>query len=266
MSTPVDPGPRPLPCPFCGGEADLSRRQDESLWSHAIVWWSRIGCSTCDFGMSECDDEDGKQAIAAWNRRASLSEPGAVEGPTWHRQDKPWSEYPIGTRARDHSHCCWTRVANGWQADGGDTFPTPGASANYIQLPAAPASLSGAPPDVVACPDCGYTDWSTSFESVDAQSHGYGPTSPPPALFDGFIAFIGNGEQSRGRFPTNLSELNDDCREFASSRSSREAPSDSEWRKFATHGYRCGMNRIAPDGIHQCPCDCGLDELEANKQ
>lgn len=30
-----------------------------------------------------------------------------------------------------------------------------------------------------------------------------------------FVAFIGNGENTRGRFPTNLSELSADCHEFA---------------------------------------------------
>ena len=41
-----------------------------------------------------------------------------------------------------------------------------------------------------------------------------------------FIAFIGNGANTRGRFPTNLSELHEDCMEFAS----RPQPEDR------THG------------------------------
>lgn len=34
-------------------------------------------------------------------------------------------------------------------------------------------------------------------------------------VMQAFVAFIGNGENSRGRFPVNLTELNEDCKEFA---------------------------------------------------
>lgn len=40
-------------------------------------------------------------------------------------------------------------------------------------------------------------------------------TPPAPRWFiDGFVAFIGNGENKAGRFPANLTELNDALREF----------------------------------------------------
>ena len=48
---------------------------------------------------------------------------------------------------------------------------------------------------------------------------------PPIALLafaDGFVGFIGGGENERGRFPENLSELNDDLREFVASRYRKE--------------------------------------------
>jgi hypothetical protein len=34
-------------------------------------------------------------------------------------------------------------------------------------------------------------------------------------MFNEFIAFIGSGYNARGQFPRNLSELSDDCLEFA---------------------------------------------------
>lgn len=45
------------------------------------------------------------------------------------RKLKEWASYPIGTKA----HACrgghWTKTERGWQWEGGDTFPTPGADA-----------------------------------------------------------------------------------------------------------------------------------------
>lgn len=57
-----------LPCPFCGGPARLSNRQDESLWSHELVDWYSASCLDCDIEMTECDDFDGLRK--AWNTRA----------------------------------------------------------------------------------------------------------------------------------------------------------------------------------------------------
>jgi hypothetical protein len=51
--------------------------------------------------------------------------------------DRPWGNYPVGTKA----HACiggyWTRVGNGWRAQGGNVFPAPGGDAcgNCIELP-----------------------------------------------------------------------------------------------------------------------------------
>ena len=60
-------------CPFCAGEAFLSKRQDESLWSHEIVWWAQVSCRECDAqGGWVCEDPQGEQAIEAWNKRAVL--------------------------------------------------------------------------------------------------------------------------------------------------------------------------------------------------
>lgn len=63
--------PKLLPCPFCGCEAYVSKRLDESLWSHETVWWSQICCRECDAsGGQHCDDPEAAEAIAAWNTRA----------------------------------------------------------------------------------------------------------------------------------------------------------------------------------------------------
>ena len=58
-----------LRCPFCGGEPSESQYQDESLWSHDIVTWHRVYCSTCDIGMNECGDREA--LVLRWNHRAT---------------------------------------------------------------------------------------------------------------------------------------------------------------------------------------------------
>lgn len=54
----------------------------------------------------------------------------------WIDSDRSWSEYPIGTKARQGwkgGH--WEKTNRGWKWCTGDTFPTPG-SANQVMLPA----------------------------------------------------------------------------------------------------------------------------------
>jgi hypothetical protein len=45
------------------------------------------------------------------------------------RKDRPWQQYPIGTRAYAYNGGYWVRVAAGWKWCCGDTFPQPGADA-----------------------------------------------------------------------------------------------------------------------------------------
>lgn len=66
-------------------------------------------------------------------------------------QDRPWSEYPLGTLAHACTGGAWLRIAGGWQWNGhrphpGGTFPTPGGDAvgACIELPAAPAQTTEA--------------------------------------------------------------------------------------------------------------------------
>lgn len=51
--------------------------------------------------------------------------------------DRPWSDYPIGTRAHSCTGGYWERVRLGWKWCNGSTFPTPGGSAcgACVELP-----------------------------------------------------------------------------------------------------------------------------------
>lgn len=59
------------------------------------------------------------------------------------RQDRDWSEYPLGTKAHAFNGGAWLRVKRGWKWNGhltkgaGDTFPSPGADAfgKCVELP-----------------------------------------------------------------------------------------------------------------------------------
>lgn len=52
-----------------------------------------------------------------------------TSSPRWKRADKLWSEYPIGTVARQSwTGCKWTKNERGWKAHAGDTFPIPGGA------------------------------------------------------------------------------------------------------------------------------------------
>lgn len=49
--------------------------------------------------------------------------------PTLTSQDRPWNEYPLGTKAHAFMGGFWIRVALGWKWCTGATFPTPGGDA-----------------------------------------------------------------------------------------------------------------------------------------
>jgi len=65
--TTTDIQPELLPCPFCGGEAELTGHHAPEFWVHCPV----IGCKagTEAFGSKE-------RAIAAWNHRSSFRKSG----------------------------------------------------------------------------------------------------------------------------------------------------------------------------------------------
>lgn len=56
----------------------------------------------------------------------------------WQKADRPWSEYPIGTKARQSwEGGYWIKTEHGWKWHNGATFPRPGA-ADQVMLAAAP--------------------------------------------------------------------------------------------------------------------------------
>lgn len=61
-------------------------------------------------------------------------------------KDKPWRDYPIGTKAHSILGGHWLRTERGWQWQNGSTFPTPGADAfgRCIELPNAPGKPTAA--------------------------------------------------------------------------------------------------------------------------
>ena len=55
-----------LPCPFCGGEAEIE--------SEGVTWY--IWCDTCDFSIDWF--VSSSHAIQCWNRRAESAELAAL--------------------------------------------------------------------------------------------------------------------------------------------------------------------------------------------
>ena len=49
--------------------------------------------------------------------------------------DRPWEEYPVGTKAYCINGGFWEKTKLGWAFSNGATFPTPGASAHSVLLP-----------------------------------------------------------------------------------------------------------------------------------
>jgi Lar family restriction alleviation protein len=62
------------PCPFCGGEAQVSTFETESLWSSEQVTYTKVSCDECDIAF-QTEPSHEIQAAKAWNRRASPSTP-----------------------------------------------------------------------------------------------------------------------------------------------------------------------------------------------
>lgn len=76
-----------------------------------------------------------KEAAERWHAK---NRPEAHSGsPSGERLpiDKPWSEYPLGTKAHAFMGGHWERVANGWKWCTGSTFPTPGGDVTSVELP-----------------------------------------------------------------------------------------------------------------------------------
>ena len=53
----------------------------------------------------------------------------SVDPIVMRHKDRPWSEYPIGTKAHAFNGGHWVRVEHGWKWFNGNIFPTPGGDA-----------------------------------------------------------------------------------------------------------------------------------------
>ena len=51
------------------------------------------------------------------------------------KQERPWNEYPLGTKVHAVMGGYWERVKLGWKWCTGATFPTPGGDWLKIELP-----------------------------------------------------------------------------------------------------------------------------------
>ena len=54
-------------CPFCGGEVGWSETEDESVYSHAIVPYYKVGCDNCEISINWIEDKD--EVLERWNTR-----------------------------------------------------------------------------------------------------------------------------------------------------------------------------------------------------
>lgn len=65
-----------LPCPFCGGEADIEEIPGSPFTNEPYTW--AVGCNSCNIGWYE---ETQAEATSKWNRRAQPeNEPLTCEG------------------------------------------------------------------------------------------------------------------------------------------------------------------------------------------
>ena len=88
----------PLPCPFCGGDAEL--QTDKGPTGELYGW---VGCNQCDAMSGHCDlrsmQPEELHPIAAWNIRARpVISDAMVEAGTMAIAD-----YDTGLPVRDHS-------------------------------------------------------------------------------------------------------------------------------------------------------------------
>ena len=57
--------------------------------------------------------------------------------------DRPWKDYPIGTKAHAPMGGWWIKTERGWRWCTGSTFPTPGGDAVSVTLPGESATFAG---------------------------------------------------------------------------------------------------------------------------
>ncbi len=78
-----------LPCPFCGGSAEM---RDNGIGDYYVK------CFVCEAAMSDYRCEEPKHAAGRWNRRAALQQQAQGGGGWW----------PIDTAPKDRRVLVWT--------------------------------------------------------------------------------------------------------------------------------------------------------------
>ena len=109
-----------LPCPFCGGEPEIVRAQDED------GRFAAVGCPHCGAGSRQhyfVGDDAVPHVVSAWNRRAHLAQPAqaVVEvyrmgnglGSLVYTDYGAKSDLPHGTKL--YLHAERARVPHGWR-------------------------------------------------------------------------------------------------------------------------------------------------------
>jgi Lar family restriction alleviation protein len=94
-----------LPCPFCGGAAEL-RDKDDPVWSGRRRRWYFISCQSCE--MESVSALSPVFVAAAWNRRATPSDLAAAK-------EREAALVAENVKLRELAG----RVCNAWDAIGG---------------------------------------------------------------------------------------------------------------------------------------------------
>lgn len=92
--------------------------------------------------------EEMIELLSSWSGVGASCERPEPKMPTLTTLDRPWSEYPAGTKAHAFNGGAWLKLHNGrWQWNGhtsspGGSFPTPGADAFgvCVELPVQPGT------------------------------------------------------------------------------------------------------------------------------
>ena len=91
-----------LPCPFCGGEAEINRI------NHCYEWLYEARCPDCGCGTDGCDEE--WRAAEMWNRRTqpenkplTLEELRQMDGqPVYIIEHPNWGHWELSCDAEDY--------------------------------------------------------------------------------------------------------------------------------------------------------------------
>lgn len=110
---------------------------DSALWQHCAMSQAAESAKlTAELDALRAIVESGEAAALDYSALFDDDEPRL-------QQDRPWSEYPIGTLVHAYNGGAWLRVAGGWLFNGhrpnpGGMFPSPGGDAvgACVELPA----------------------------------------------------------------------------------------------------------------------------------